>query len=221
MVRQVQKRNQLAAKQQIGHCLPLRGIQVRAGGVMAAGMNQHDITLGGPLEALQHGLEKQFMSGSRVVRIPLEFEPAASQQGSMVPPGRVAQIYGSFGRGRLDEFRSHSQGAAAARALKCPGAPLFTRCMTGAKHQFLQGRVEFLAAGSADVGFGGLGGQNLSFRPANAFQNRRVARQITINAHPEVDLMLERICSIFRHQAENGIGYQPLKLLKQKLTPLS
>jgi hypothetical protein len=32
--------------------------------------------------------------------------------------------------------------------------------------------------------------------------------------------MLERIRSILRHQAENGIGHQPLELLKQKLTPL-
>jgi hypothetical protein len=33
--------------------------------------------------------------------------------------------------------------------------------------------------------------------------------------------VLERIRSILRHQAENGIRHQPFKLLKQKLTPLS
>ena len=93
--------------------------------------------------------------------------------------------------------------------------------MAGAEHQFFQGAVELLATGSAHVSLGGLGRQNLFFRPADAFQNGRIARQVAVNAHPEVDFMLEGICSIFRHQAENGIGDQPLKLLKQKFLPLS
>jgi len=32
--------------------------------------------------------------------------------------------------------------------------------------------------------------------------------------------VLKGIRTIFRHQTEDGIGDQPLKLLKQKLTPL-
>src|SRR5258708_2515338 len=74
-----------------------------------------------------------------------------------------------------------------------------TKSYSGAEHQFLQGTVEFLPAGGADVGFRGLGGQDLFFRPADAFQNGRIARQIPVNAYAQIDLVVERVCSIFRH----------------------
>jgi len=65
-----------------------------------------------------------------------------------------------------------------------------------------------------------LRGQNLVLRPANAIQDRGIARKIAVHTHPQIDLLGRRIGSIFRHQSENRIGAQALKLLKQKLMPL-
>jgi hypothetical protein len=90
LIRQVQKRNQPATLQQLRQCLPLIGLQVRAGGIVATGMNQNHIARGRPLEALHHRLEAQLMGARIVIRIALEPEPGSSQQRRVVTPGGIA-----------------------------------------------------------------------------------------------------------------------------------
>ena len=103
-----------------------------------------------------------------------------------------------------------------------PRAPLFARCMTGAKHQFLHGRVEFLAAGGADVGLWWSGPARTS-RSALRTHSRIgvLPDRSRYTPTPRSTLCLKGSARYFAIKPENGIGYQPLKLLKQKLTPLS
>ena len=56
-----------------------------------------------------------------------------------------------------NQFRTDAQGAAAAGRLYRAGSALAAGAVLGPQHQLFDGGVEFLPAGGADIGLGGLG----------------------------------------------------------------
>jgi len=123
------------------------------------------------------------------------------------------------GSRRANELRAHPQGTTASGCLRRARAPIPPGGMRRPKNHFFHGGVEFLTARRGHVGFRGLRRQDRLLGSTHASEHRRIAAQVAVYAHAEVDLRWRRIGSIFGHQSENRIGAQLLKVLKQVSMP--
>src|SRR5271169_3828583 len=146
------------------------------------------------------------MSLCIIIGIAHELESGAAEQGGVIAPGRIADMYRRRWRGRADELGTDAQGPAPAGCLDGARAPPATRGMRGTEHHLFDGAVEFLSAGGCHVGFRGLGREDDLLRAAHALEYGGVAAEVAIVPDPEIDFLRECISPKFCHQAEDGIG---------------
>ena len=111
LVGQIQVGQQLALAQDRDQRIPLCGVQIHAGGVVAAGMQQHDAARGQMAQAVQHGLKAQTTGGRVVVRVAADGDAAALEHGAVVVPGRVADPDTGLGQPGFEKIRPHLQAA--------------------------------------------------------------------------------------------------------------
>src|ERR1700676_990000 len=219
LIRKIQKWDEASTRQQLSQLLPLRRIEIGAGGIVATGVNQADIAFGGSVQALEHCAEAQLVRGCLVIGVAFESQARTAQQGRVVAPGRIADVNRNPGGRRANQLRSHPEGATAAGSLHGSRTPVSASGMRRTQNHFFDGAIEFLAPRSGHVGFRGLRRQHRLLGAAHAGQHRCIAGQVAVHAHTEVDLQWRGIGSKFRHHPENRIRVQALELLEQELTP--
>jgi hypothetical protein len=164
-------------------------------------MEQHHIARLRPLQALQHGGEGELVRRCVIVRVSVQFEARASQQGHVIAPGRIADVDRGARRRRAYQLGTDTQCAATAGRLDGTRSALATRSMMRSQDQLFDGTVELLPTRCADIGLGGLLGQHGSFSAAHAVEDGRVAKRVAKHPHPEVDFAGERIGAKLGHQA--------------------
>ena len=167
-----------------------------------------------PLERRRHRVELHPAGGRIEIWIVLESHSAPRQQRGVIRPRGGAHMHDRVRRGRADELRPQSQGAASAGRLHGAHACGEARLVLVAEDQPLQGLVESGVARRPDVALGALARQQRTLRPAHRVQHRRLAAIVAIHPDTQVHLARIRIGPKRRHEAEDRIGNDGLEPLK-------
>ena len=201
-------------QRQAGDRAPLIQIEIRAGGVMTAAVQQHDVTGTHAGKRAHHRIEIDGAARGVVVGILQYLQPGATDQRNMIGPGRSADPDPGIGACATDEFRADPQGAAAAWRLHAAAAVLHKHRVSLAEQQRAHALVVEWIAGDALVGLGGFGAKQLRFGLVHRAHDRRTTRFVLVDADPEVDLASTRILAEFRHETQNRIRREQAKILE-------
>jgi len=117
LIGQIEKGDKLLGLTQRDNFLPLLGIQIHSGWVMAAGMEQHHRSIRHAFEALDHPLEVQTVGLGVVVGIRLYGEASALKHAPMVLPGGVADGDLALGQQPAQILRADPKAARAAEGV--------------------------------------------------------------------------------------------------------
>ena len=138
----IDERQERAAFENGQELAPLRVGEIRAGGVMATCLQQHDTARGQPPESFQHDTEVESAARGVVVGVVCKLEARAANERDVIGPGGSADMHdGSRGKG-LDQLRAEAQRAAASRRLNGAHAAAGKRRMRGTEGQLLERAVE-------------------------------------------------------------------------------
>lgn len=135
--------------------LPLFQRRIDAGWVVAAAVEQHDITRLRFVQTGQQAIEIQLVVGGIVVSVFAYFQPGSAENAFMVRPAWVAYPYsfyvGVFGK----EISRYAQAAGAARGLGGAGALIVDNCASFTKQQLLSAATKLRNTINTEVVFGG------------------------------------------------------------------
>ena len=205
LVGEVHERQQLAFLDHGQHLLPLVLGQIEAGRVVTAGVQQHDVTFRNLLERAEHAVEIEPVVGIDI-GILFDVQPGRTEHAEMVRPGRVGQPDRLARQVGLDEVRSQTQRAGAARRLGRARAVVGQHLAVGAEHRAQDVAAVFRIAVRADIGLGlfVLDEQLLGF--LDRAHDRRDAGFVAIDADAEIDLVRVAVVLEGLDQPENGIA---------------
>ena len=205
LVGNVDKRRETLRFGPVPQRLPLRRGQVRAAGVVAAAVEQHQVAAARRLEVLEHGLEIHSASRRVVVAIGFKGQADAAEQGHVHRPTRIRDPNPGAGRRRLRNLGADTQRAATAGGLNTAHARVLQRGAVGAENQALHPRIESGHAGGRQVGLAGLLGQQRGLGLTHGAKHRADTVFIHVNPHREVHLVRAGIGAAGRRQAEDGV----------------
>ena len=100
LVRHIDKRHKLPLDDDIGDCSPLVFARIESGGIVATGVQEHEITGRNLAERIQHLVNQNNVVASVVVGIRLEVQASAAEQWNVIRPGRITDPHVASGRAR-------------------------------------------------------------------------------------------------------------------------
>jgi hypothetical protein len=206
LVGHVQERGELARLDGGDDLVPLRGGDVVARGVVAAGMQHDDGARGRRVQRSQHAVEVDAAGGRVVVGVGLDHETGRGEQRAVVFPAGVADHDLGVGRQLLEEVSADLQAAGAANALGGDHAAALDRLAVGAEHQALDGGVigGHAVHGQVAAWLGRI--HHLLFGGLDAFEQRQLAVVVEINADAQVDLVGVGVCGELFVQAQDRVA---------------
>ena len=206
LVGNVQVGQQLAGFDDFDQLRPLRRVQVHAGRVVAAGVQQHDALRRQRLDRREHGVELQALGGGVVVGVGVDLKARAFKDGLVVVPGRVAHPHLRAGEIALEEVSTHLEAARTTQGLDGGDAPAGHSLVLGAEQQLLHGLAVGRVAGHRQVGLGADVGQQLGLGRAHGVHHRQATFFVKVDADAEVDLALTRVFLEVLVEGEDGVA---------------
>ncbi|CFN66877.1 Uncharacterised protein [Bordetella pertussis] len=214
LVGHVDEGDQAALAQHRNQRVPLGAIEVHAGRVVAAGVQQHDAAGRQAAHRGQHLVKAQAAAGVVVIGICVHREAGALENGAMVFPARVADPDFRLGKIALEEIGAHFQRARPAQRLHGGDAAGAARGAAGAEHQFLHQVAIGRQAGHRQVGARPDVGQQRGLGLAGGGHDGDAAGFVEIDADGQVDLADTGIFLEILVQAEDGVARIGLDVLE-------
>ena len=186
---------------------PLGGGDVVAGGVMAAGVQNHNGAGGGRVQVGQHAGKIDTALGGVVVAVALHGEAGVGEKGAVVFPARVRNQHLGVGVEAFQEVGANFQTAGATNALNRGHAARLDWLAVGTKHQAFDRSV---------IGGNAVNGQVAACRGLfhhgffgflHAFQQRQFAVVVKVDAHAQVDFGRVGVGGKLLVQAQNGVAW--------------
>ena len=207
LVSHVDERQQLALTQQFDQLCPLRGVQVHAGGVVAARMQQHHGAGFHPAQVLQHAGEVQAVAGRVVIAVFQQLEAGGAKHHVMVAPARVADGDLRLRADHLlEQIGRHAQRGAAADGLRGSHATGREQRRFGAEHQLLAQPVVRGQAVDRQVAARLRGGGQRQLHLVHRGQQRDAPLFVDVDADAQVDLVRPRVRQIGFGEAQDRIA---------------
>ena len=116
LVGKVDQWQQFATAYHVQHLQPVRLGQVKAGRVVAAGVQQHHITLGGVLQRFEHGRYIELVVAAHI-GVVTDLQPGGGKDGFVDRPGWIAQPDATARQALRDKIGAQAQGPGTARGL--------------------------------------------------------------------------------------------------------
>ncbi len=181
LVGDIDERQQPPLDQNVGNGSPLRLFRIDPGRVVTAGMEQHDVTLGDATQRLQHPVEVQCFLFRVIVRVRLQVEAGAAEQGDVIRPRRIAGPDRRIGPGSQDDACGDPQRTRASRRLQHRNTIVRDRAREG---QVPHRLVEVRRPRRTDVGLRHLRIDEALLGPLDDVQHRRLSRRVPVDADP-------------------------------------
>jgi hypothetical protein len=204
LIGKVDEGDQPALRDEVGDGAPLVEIEIGAGRIVAAAVQQDEIARLGPPERVHHPVEAQSAALAGIIRISDQLDAGGAEQRRMIGPGRLADEDACLGVRPRDQVGAEPQRAAAARRLQPDDAIVVARA--GAEHDRLDQSGETGVAGRAEIGLGLLRVGQDALGRLDALQDRRVAGGVAVDADADVDLGRARIGGGERDQGDQAVG---------------
>src|SRR5581483_800610 len=144
----------------------------------------------------------------------LELQPAVGKQGHVVGPRGRAYVNDGMRRSRADELRAQAKRAAPAGSLDRAQATRSQRGMLLSQQQPFHRPVESSVADCRNIGLGRLSREQLLLRLPDCSQDRSLAGIVAKDSDAQIDLARIAVGAESRHDAENGVRYQPVEMLE-------
>ena len=190
LVSDVDQRDQPALGHDPRHLGPLLGIEVRAGRVVAAAVEQNDIAGSRAAKRVSHRIEADDGLAALVIRVFDDFEANLSNDRRVVRPRRRSYEHPRVGIGHRDQLEPQPQRAAAPGRLDA-GNPL-VRSMLAEQDRTKQ-LGEALVARASEIGFALLRLEQDALGLLHHLEDRRAALTVAKHADPDIDLVGPRI----------------------------
>ena len=216
LVGDVDERDQPACRDQRGHLVPLLVVQVGAGRIVAAAMEQHDVAGLGLGQCGAHRVEPHRAAGAIVIGIFDQIEPDRVDDRRMVGPGRRSDQHPRIGIERAissNPSRSAPQPPGVCNTDDALVVGMF------AEQDRAQQFGEALVAGAAEIGFGFLRLDQPLLGRLHHLEDRGAALAIAEHADPDVDLVWPRIGIAKRNQREQRIGFDGREIGEARRLP--
>ncbi len=207
LVGNVDEGQQFALDDNVGNGSPLRLVRVDPGRVVTACMEEDDVAFRYIAQCVQHPAEVQRFALLVVVRVGLQFQARAAQQGDVICPGRAAYPDCRIRSRPQDDACSHTQRSRAARRLEHRYAIV---CNRAGECQIPHRFVEIRRPRRANVGLGCLNIEQALLGPFDHVEYGGFSRRVPVHPDPEVHFRFTRIASIFGNETDDGIGRQQL-----------
>ena len=165
---------------------PLPGIEIGAGRIVAAAVEQDDIARAATLDRGHHRVEADAAAGAIVIGIFDRFELDAVNDRLVVGPGRCAENDPRLRVGRGDQLEAEPQRAASARSLQ-PGDAVVGGML--AEHDRPQQLGEQSVAGAAEIALAVLRLPQPLLGCLDRAQDRGAANAVTIDAYADIDFL--------------------------------
>ncbi len=219
LVGEVHERNQAATLEEFRHRGPLGGIEVCAGRIVAAGMQQHDAARRQALQVLQQAIEVDGVRGCVEVGIAPQRQAGTANQRLVIRPRRIAHVDYRVRRGRTQQLGPDAQRTAASDSLDRSRAFLERRGEIGPERHLDDAQVELEVAGRSDVGLGRLRREQPALRLAHCGRDRSIAGLVAIHTDAEIDLPGIGIRAVGSRDAEDRVGRQCFESLEHQAIP--
>lgn len=188
LVGEVEEREPSGVDGGIGDEAPAVGIEIGAGRVMAAGMEQDDVAGGDAGEGGGHGGGIDAAEGGGVVGILLHGEADGGEDGAVVAPRRGGDPERGLRAEAAQELRREAQRARAAERLDDAEAAARRSAKALAEDEVGDGGGIGGEAGDGEVALRGLLVQEAALRAADGLEDRRAARIVHEDADAQVGL---------------------------------
>ena len=182
LVGHVEEGGEFAGLEHFDDLVPLRGGDVVARGVVAAGVQHDDGAWGGSLQAGEHAVEVDATFFSVVVGIAADFETGVGEQGAVVFPARIRDEHLGIRAELLQEVGADLQAAGAANGLHGGHAAAFHGLAVRPEHQCLNGIVVCHDAVDRQVAARRGLGHHLLLGRLHALQERKFAVVVEVHA---------------------------------------
>ncbi len=188
LIRHVQKRYVALGLDHFQHFFPVVQAQINAGGVVAAGVQDHHRVVRQVVQVFEHAGAVHVVSGGIVVAIVLHRETGGFEQRAVVFPAWVADGYHCVGQQLLEEVGTDLQGTCAADRLSGQHPARSDQWRIGAQQQLLHGLVVSGNAVDRQIAARCMLGHTGFFGFSHCAQQRNAPVFITVDAHAKVDL---------------------------------
>ena len=178
---------------------PLVLVEVGAGRIVAAAVEQCDVAGARAFERRNHVVEADDPLPALIIRIFLHPEPHRGDDRRMVGPGRGADQHAGVRIHRRQQLKPEPQRAASARRLDAKDA-LVVGMMAEQDRTKQLGKA--LVARASEIGLGGLRIEQPLLGFLHHLEDRGVAGRVAKYADPDVDLVRPRIGVRHRNQDE-------------------
>ena len=213
LISEVDERDQAALGDQAGDDAPLVHVEIGAGGIVAAAVEQDEVARLGLAERRHHPIEADLAAVAGVIGIADHLDSGRGDQGRVIGPGRLAGEDPGERVGPGDQLGAEPKRAAAARSLQADD-PAVVRCVR-AEHDRPDQLDETDVALRADIGLGRLGLDEAALGRLDALQDRGVAGGVAIDSDSDVDLLRTGIGIGERDQSDQRILRLVLEPLEQ------
>ena len=207
LIGHVEEGHQAARLDRGDQLLPLVRRDVVAGRVVAAGVQRDDRAGRCAVERREHRVEVDAALGRVVVRVVLDDEAGAFEQGAMVLPARVADQHLCAGIHPLEEIGADLQRTGAADRLRRGDASGLDSLAVGSKYQCLDGLVVYRDAVDRQVAAGLRRFDHLLLGFGDALEQRQLAVVVVVHADSEVHLGRIRVGVELFVQTEDRIPW--------------
>ena len=191
---------------QVGDGLPLPGFGTDTTGVVATGMEHHNVARTPLAQGIHHGIEPECTVVAVEVGVRFRFQAGSRADRVVVGPGGVAEPYGGVRFDGLDQVGADPQRAGPARCLHGSHAVFGQHRAVFAEYQLSNGAVEALDARRPQVGLGGLGAVQDLLGPFHALENGCIAVLVAINTDSQVDFFRVGVRRVCGDDAQDRIG---------------
>ena len=203
LVGDVDERDQPALAAHVGDLRPLDRVEIGAGRIVAAAVEQRDVAGAALADLGQHVLEADRALSALVIRIFHDLQADGADDRRVIGPARRPQQHSGATVGGRDQLEPQPQRAAAARSLD-PGDAVVARMLAEQDRPQQLGKA--LVAGAAEIGLGHLRIEQPPLGFLHHLEDWRIARGIAENADSDVDLVGPRIGFGHGDQGEQRIA---------------
>src|SRR3990167_2196482 len=204
LVGEVDQRQQLAGFYHLQHALPVTRGEVEAGGVVAAGVQQHHIAFGHVGEGGDHRLDIQLVVRADI-GVMADAQAGGSKDALVDRPGRIAQPDATARQAVGDKVRTQAQRTGAARRLG--GASAFgQQRAVGAQYQLAKQVAKQWVAVAADIALSCFAFHQPLFGELYRAWNWRQSLSVLVHAHAQIQLGRVAVSAVGVHQAENRVA---------------
>ena len=204
MIGHVHKREKAAFGEDVQQRVPLFGQQIRAGWVVAAGVqHEHGVFRLPVCKRAQIG-EIDAEGFGVVIRIAADFEACGGENAAVVVPCGVADKCFGVRKRAVQQIRAQPQRARTAQGLH-NGHAVFGNGAVFAEKQLGQLRAQSCVPFHRQIAFHAQ--TRACFGDADAFRLRHASFAVEINADAEVGFVRSRVVLEGVYQAEDGVAF--------------